>query len=433
MKWFRSLPLRRVTAALTAIGLLSGCTTSLPSIANPFPRLRGDKAFIRYWPPPKDSNQLRVAVKDNIDMKGIVTTAGSEYLAKNNPPAKEDAACLAPLRARGVHIVGRTNLNELALGASGMNGYFGTPKNRMGDSKRLMPGGSSSGSAVAVASGKADIAISTDTAGSIRTPAACCGVYGLKTTFGLISTKGVYPISPRHLDTVGPIAKDIPRLVQGMDLLKPGFAAQYAEAKATSPAPRSITVGRLYVPNTDPEIDRAIDAALAKANFKVVRLAPWFEEAWKQAQEYGNTIAVADGYVTDKELLKARGVTSTTKAAILLGEFKYGGDEYRRALAAKRVWQRQLQRVFQQVDFIALPTLRHHPLEIPFFSRFVLFEAQALALQNTVPVNYAGNPALAVPVPMDDEDVPLTSLQLIGPKLSETKLLNAGRIIESNG
>ncbi|WP_113959927.1 amidase [Roseimicrobium gellanilyticum] len=429
--WFQSLPLRRGVAALTAVSLLSGCTSSLPSFSNPFPKLRGDKAFIRYWPPPEGSTQLRVAVKDNIDMKGVVTAAGSEYLLKTNPPAEEDAACLAPVRARGVHIVGRTNLNELALGATGINGYFGTPRNRMGDSKRLMPGGSSSGSAVAVLNERADVAIGTDTAGSIRTPAACCGVYGLKTTFGLISTKGIHPISPRHLDTVGPIAKDVPNLVEGMDLLKPGFRSQYMNAMASEPGPRSLTIGRLYIENTDPKIDKAIDDALASANVKVVRLPRWFSEAWKEAMKNGNTIAVADGYVTDKELLKARGVTSTTKAAILLGEFKYDSEDYRKALAMKKVWQRQLDRIFQRVDFIALPTLRHHPMKVPIFSRFVLFEAQALALQNTVSVNYAGNPAVAMPVPMDDKKIPLTSLQLVGPRLSEAKLLNAARILAS--
>jgi amidase len=429
--WSQYSLLCRAVTGLTVLSLLTGCTTSLPSFSNPFPKLRGDKAFVQYWPPPADSTGLRVAVKDNIDMKGVVTTAGSEHLLKTNPPAEKDAACLAPVRASGAHIVGRTNLTELALGVSGINGYFGTPRNRMGDSKRLMPGGSSSGSAVAVSNGKADVAIGTDTAGSIRTPAACCGVYGLKTTFGLISTKGVYPISPRHLDTVGPIAKDIPNLVEGMELLKPGFRSQYRSAAAAEPGPRSITIGRLYIENTDPKIDKAIDDALAAANVKVVRLPQWFAEAWKEAMKHGNTIAVADGYVTDKELLKAKGVTTTTKAAILLGELKYNSEDYRRALASKKVWQRQLDRVFRQVDLIALPTLRQHPMKLPIFSRFVVYEARALALQNTVSVNYAGNPALAMPVPMDDENIPLTSLQLVGPRLSEAKLLNAARIIAS--
>ena len=422
----------RVTGMLTlicAMGLLSGCS---PVMMQPlFPKLRGDRAFIKYWPPPKEDTELRVAVKDNIDMQGVVTTAGSKYFARNAKPAAQDAACLAPVRARGATIVGKTNLNELALGVSGMNAYFGTPRNHLNDEKRLMPGGSSSGSAVAVASGRADVAIATDTAGSIRTPAACNGVFGLKTTYGLIPLKGVYPISPRHLDTVGPIARDVPTLVEGMDLLKPGFTGKYMQAMAAQPTGRSIRVGRLYVEGTDRQIDEAVDRALRAAGFTVVRLGPDFEAAWKDAMSHGNTIAVVDGYEVDKELMGTRGISTTTKAAIVLGNLQHDSHRYDEALAGKAAWQRQLRRVFQKVDFIALPTLKGNPLTVPLVGQFILFEARALAMQNTVAVNYAGVPAVAVPVPMDDKKVPLTSVQLVGPNLSEAKLLNAARILAS--
>lgn len=406
-------------------------TALLSSCGNPFPKLRGDRAFIKYWPPPEGSTQLRVAVKDNIDMEGEVTTAGSEYFAKKGQPAARDAECLVHLRERGVWIVGRTNLNELALGATGVNSYFGTPKNRLGDVKRLMPGGSSSGSAVAVAKGRADIAIGTDTAGSVRTPAACCGVFGLKTTFGLVSLKGVYPISAKNLDTVGPLAADVPNLVEGMDLLKPGTREQYMGEMSAHPTGRGIRVGRLYIPGTDDSVDKAVDESLRKAGFTVVRLDDRFEEMWEEARKHGQTIAVADGYVTDKELLGEKGVSANTKAAILLGDLQYNSDGYREALRFRPLWQRQLRRVFEKVDFIALPTIKSHPPKIPLLSRLVVFEARALALQNTVAVNYAGNPAIAIPVPMEDDRVPVTSLQLVGPRLSEAKLLNAGRIVTS--
>ena len=98
---------------------------------------------------------------------------------------------------------------------------------------------------MALASGMADVAFGTDTAGSIRVPAACCGVVGLKTTYGLIPLEGVYPVEPEHLDTVGPMGKDIDYTVQGMELLQDGFAAKYAAAKAAKPTARSIRVGRL--------------------------------------------------------------------------------------------------------------------------------------------------------------------------------------------
>ena len=137
---------------------------------------------------------------------------------------------LAIARQRYVQIVGKANLSEFAVAPSGFNEYFGTPASPLSSSRKLLPGGSSCGSAVAVASGMADVAFGTDTAGSIRVPAAWCGVVGLKTTHGLVPIDGVFPIEPEHLDTVGPMGKDIAHTVQGMDLLQDGFAALYAAA-----------------------------------------------------------------------------------------------------------------------------------------------------------------------------------------------------------
>ena len=258
-----------------------------------------DHAFIRYWPPPENEGGLRLAVKDLIDMKGYVTTAGSEYLSKTNPPATRDAACLAIARERNVRIVGKTNLTEFAITVSGKNRYFGTPVNRWDGKHKAIPGGSSSGSAVAVSTGRADVAFGTDTGGSIRVPAACCGIYGLKTTYGLVSTKGVFPISPKHLDTVGPMAADIPHLVEGMDLLQRGFASRYQAAVADKPSAPLIRIGRLYINGTDPAIDKAIDEALAAKGFKVFKLDERFRKRWAQAETDGKTIALGDAWLND--------------------------------------------------------------------------------------------------------------------------------------
>src|SRR6201997_1302602 len=184
--------------------------------------------FTAYWPIPANDNELCLAVKDNIDVKGVVTTAGSEYVARTSLPATHDAACLAISRARHIRIVGKANLSELTLSPSGLNDYFGTPRNPFSKLHQIIPGGSSSGSATAVDSGIADIAFGTDTAGSVRVPAACCGIVGMKTTFGLVSLRGVFPVEPKHLDTVGPMGRDVAHVVQGMDLLERGFAARYA-------------------------------------------------------------------------------------------------------------------------------------------------------------------------------------------------------------
>src|SRR2546428_10968733 len=124
----------------------------------------------------------RVAVRDVIDVEGTPTPAGSRALERRAGPAERDAACLAGARAAGARLVGKANLHEFAMLPIGTNPWFGTPINPLDPT--LIPGGSSSGSAVAVATEEADVALGSDTGGSVRVPAACCGVTGLKTTHG---------------------------------------------------------------------------------------------------------------------------------------------------------------------------------------------------------------------------------------------------------
>lgn len=419
---------KSVLSGLLLMSFFSGC--SLP-LSRPASQSR-DHAFIAYWPPSENSKQLRLAVKDLIDMTGMVTTAGSEYVARTSPPASQDAQCLELARERGVQMVGKTNLTEFAVTVSGWNKYYGTPRNRPDGKHTFIPGGSSSGSAVAVETGMADVAFGTDTAGSIRLPAACCGIYGLKTTFGLVSTKGVFPISPKYLDTVGPMAKDMTRLVQGMDLLQRGFAGRYERAVADKPSAREIRIGRLYLDGTDPAIDQAIDEALSAKHFKVIKLDPAFKAKWEQAQKDGKAVAYADVWLSNQKYLDKKGVSSTAKTVINLGKLDYP-DNYKTALKRRAAWQRDLRRVFGRVDFIALPTLQKLPPKFPFFGSSVVFELEVSNTQNTVAVNFAGNPALAMPIPMPAKEKTflVTSLQLIGPRLSEAELLNAGRLIES--
>lgn len=414
--------------------MLISAFSSCSSITDERDRRGLDFSFIKYWPQPESSNGLRLAVKDNIDMQGLVTSAGSEYLARNSPPATQDAACLALARERNVDIVGKTNLTEFTVTVSGKNRYFGTPVNRWDGKHKFIPGGSSSGSAVAVATGRADIAFGTDTGGSIRVPAACCGIYGLKTTFGLVSTKGVFPVSPKHLDTVGPMAKDIDHLVRGMDLLERGFAARYKDVVADQPMARHITIGRLYLNGTSSAIDKAIDDALTARGFDIVNINETFKrfkKSWEQAEKDGKQVALADAWANDWKYSDKKGVTADTKLVLAKG----GNDRdkgYQEALKRKVAWQRDLRRVFKVVDFICVPTLQSLPPRFPFWSSSVEFEWLVFEMQNTVGVNFAGNPALAVPVAMPKRKkfTPMTSLQLVGRPFSEAELLNAGRILE---
>jgi amidase len=426
MKILRGIVCKSFLLGLASIAFLNGCSL-LPSF---HPRLDGNRAFIVYWPPVGNNDGLKLAVKDNIDMKGVVTTAGSGNLDRKAEPALQDASCLALARQRNVQFVGKVNLSEFAVAPSGFNEYFGTPASPLSSSHKLLPGGSSCGSAVAVASGMADVAFGTDTAGSVRVPAAWCGVVGLKTTHGLVPIDGVFPIEPAHLDTVGPMGKDIAHTVLGMDLLQKGFLALYDSAVAAHPSAQGIRIGRLTLPDTDPKIDRAVDEALARTGFQIIPLSDAFVKEWEQAKKDGNTIAAAGAWLSDQQFLFARGVSARTKSAIRAGQLAYR-TSYDEAVGRQTQWQKTVDEILRTVDFIALPTMQTPPKRIPPNFKIGVMEVIMLKVQNTVAVNFAGNPALALPIPLRDDEVAVTSLQLIGPWLGEAQLLNAGRLVEA--
>jgi amidase len=360
---------------------------------------------------------LRVAVKDLIDMAGLPTTAGSRAVADTALPARRDAACIAGLRAamaRGeARFVGKTNLHELAYGISGINASFGTPVNPV-DPRRI-PGGSSSGSATAVAADEADIAYGTDTGGSIRIPAACCGICGLKTTWGRISLDGVRPLAP-SLDTVGPMARDVNGLIAGMALLEPGFTV-------ADVAPR--VVGRLAV-DAHPEINSAIDSALRAAGFSMqpitigelhdvitASVALLDAQAWATNAEL---VATAGGRIGRDVRDRLRRSATITDAQLSV------------ARAEISRWKATLDRLWERVELLAVPTLLGFPPLID--DAQAIFTIRGL----TSPVNVAGLPSLALPVPANGPraaDGPLpASIQLIGPANSEDRLLAAGAVLE---
>jgi amidase len=354
---------------------------------------------------------LRLAVKDLIDIAGVPTTAGCRAVADVAAPAGADAACLAGAReaerAGRLRIVGKTNLHELAFGVSGINPWFGTPVNPLDPAR--VPGGSSSGSAVAVATGEADVAYGTDTGGSVRIPSACCGTTGLKTTWGRVPLEGVFPLAP-SLDTVGPMARDVGGVIRGMALLEPGFAAD--------PLPPT-TVGRLRVP-CDPVIDAAVDAALAQAELEVHELDL---PGWDEAQSAAVTILLAEAWASDRAVLERdpAGVGTDVAERLRMGS-RVTDAEVAAARVVQGRWQAALAEAFGRVELIALPTLSAFP---PPLER----AAEMLKLRCTLPVNLAGVPALSLPVPSGG---PLpASLQLVGPAYSEERLVAAGLRIEA--
>jgi amidase len=355
---------------------------------------------------------VRLAVKDLIDVAGAPTTAGSRALAETAGPAERDAPCLAGARAAGARIVGKVNLHELAFGASGINEYFGTPVNPLDPGR--VPGGSSSGSAVAVADGDADIAYGSDTGGSIRVPAAFCGVTGLKTTHGRIPVDGVWPLSP-SMDTIGPMARDVAGAAAGMALLEPGFRVDAAAAAR---------IGRIRPAgvDADPVIDAAVDAALARSGLEVTEVEI---PGWQSARRTCDVIIDAEAAVSNQSLLADPARRDLISSLVLasLGEGEaVTPAQLLRAREEQQRWRAVMAAALREADLLALPT-------VPFFARPLEAPRRPGYLAFTSPVNLAGLPALALPVPTGQR-LP-ASLQLIGGPGTEALLLATGAMIEA--
>ena len=351
----------------------------------------------------------RLAVKDCIDIAGLPTTAGCPVVAEMAEPAGADAAVVTSAREGGARIVGKTGLTELCWSASGVNHWSGTPVNPR-DPRRL-PGGSSSGSAVAVATGEADVAFGTDTGGSVRIPAACCGVAGLKTAYGRVPVKGVYPLAPT-LDTVGPLGPDLAAVELGMRLLEPSFQAP--------DWPGPLTAGRVELPDrlgeAEPVVAAAVDRALAAAGVTVTRVPGW------DADAAGSAIGVlidAEGFRGNAYLMPyLRQLSPHVRRNLERGARLTPAD---RAVAerARTAVRAGFDRLLADFPVLVLPTLLGQP---------PLLGARGYPLTAlTGPASLAGLPALSLPVPAPGGLI--ASIQVIGP--TEERVLAFGRVIEA--
>jgi amidase len=352
---------------------------------------------------------IRLAVKDLIDLEGEPTSAGCRAAADRAEPAERDADCMAGAREAGARIVGKANLAELAYDAIGDNEWYGTPVNPLGAG--LMPGGSSSGSAVAVGRGEADVAYGSDTGGSVRIPSACCGTVGLKTTLGRVPLEGVWPLS-QSLDTIGPMAATVADVVRGMALLEPGFDA--GDTAAT-------TVGRLRIDGADPLVDAAVDAALAVAGLEVVEveLGGWSAELMTFI-----TLISGEAWLNNRHLLDDRdGISAKIAERVEMGAAFADHDPLERAHAAQRAWRDEVDALFGRVELLALPTLLGFT---PSLDGGPTFDMTAL----THPFNVSGHPAMSLPVPAQGSDLP-ASLQLVGPLEREDLLCATAALVEA--
>jgi aspartyl-tRNA(Asn)/glutamyl-tRNA(Gln) amidotransferase subunit A len=339
-----------------------------------------------------------LAIKDLIDMEGEASAAGSAALLRERPPARSDAPVIARLDEAGAVMLGRTNMTELAFSGLGLNPHFGTPGGAH-DAARV-PGGSSSGSAVAVAAGQACAALGSDTGGSVRIPAAFQGLVGLKTSDGSLPMEGTVPLSTT-LDTLGPIART----------LEDAWALWRA-MRAVPPAPFPEAPGplALLAPTTvlgeelEPEVEAAYDAGLAaleRAGHRIVRReAPALRELLGLYRRYGS-FAAHEAFALYEDLLGRAEPPIDPRVArrILAVRDRRSCDYIRLGYARDRLAAGFWDEV-REFDAVLAPTVRiraPRAVELEGDADAYL-RANAAVLRNTTVINLLGAPAATLPI-----------------------------------
>lgn len=353
---------------------------------------------------------LKVAIKDSIDIQGFKTVAGSRALL-NTEPAFKNAKVVDLVLQNNCQIIGKTNLHELAFGITGINHFTGTSINPKYPD--LIPGGSSSGSAAAVASGQVDFSIGTDTGGSIRMPAACCGVYGLKPTFARVSREGAWP-QQTSLDCVGPFAANIDMLIQAMSIICPDFKMDQL-AVDTPPKLAWLTV------NAEAQVLDTLQAYLSErgyADLPHVQLSH-FDAAYGAGMQVINFETwQAFGALTQTGLVGADVNTRLLNAA------KTSEAQVAEANQIREQLQQELDALLDQFDAILLPTLPQIPPKVADAGNTAAFLNMTALVR---PFNLSGHPALTIP--LETVDGQPVGLQIISKHHHDEQLCAIGKYI----
>jgi len=397
-----------------------------------------------------------VAVKDNISTEGVRTTCGSAMLEEYVPPY--DATVVDNLLDAGATIPGKTNMDEFGMGTTTETSAFGPVENPAAPGH--VPGGSSGGSAAVVAAGDADLALGTDTGGSVRCPAAFCGVVGIKPTYGLVSRYGLIAYA-NSLEQIGPIAPSVEEAAELLEVI-----AGPDERDATTHDARDHGTDYEYAPAADGDVDgleigvptelldgaedtvveqfwAAIEELEAQgASYHEVSL-PSLEHAVEAyyviaMSEASSNLARFDGVRYGKSggydgnwndsFAKSReeGFGEEVKRRVLLGTYALSAgyqDKYYKKAQDARAWvQQDFDEAFEDADVLASPTMPITPFEMGESLDDPL--KMYLADANTTPVNLANLPAISVPVG-DDSELPV-GLQIVGPSFGEKQIIRAG-------
>ena len=397
-----------------------------------------------------------VAVKDNISTEGVRTTCGSAMLEEYVPPY--NATVVERLLEAGATIVGKTNMDEFGMGTTTETSAFGPTENPAAPGR--VPGGSSGGSAAAVAAGEADLALGSDTGGSVRCPAAFCGVVGIKPTYGLVSRYGLVAYA-NSLEQIGPIANTVEDAAALLDVIagpdpkdgttrEIGAETDYASAADGDVDGLNIGVptellegaddrvvevfwdaitrledrGATYQEISLPALERAVEAyyviAMSEASSNLARF---------DGVRYGRSGGFDGNWNETFARARREGFGDEVKRRILLGTFALSAgyqDKYYKQAQDARAWVKQsFDDAFASVDVIASPTM---PV-VPFERDSTLDDPLRLYLAdaNTTPVNLANLPAISVPA--GEADGLPVGMQLVGPAFGERLIIRAASAV----
>jgi len=397
-----------------------------------------------------------VALKDNLCTRGIPTTCSSKILDGWLPPY--DATVVERLAAAGAVVVGKTNLDEFAMGSSTENSAFGPTRNPLDVSR--VPGGSSGGSAAAVAAGFAALSLGSDTGGSIRQPAALCGVVGVKPTYGAVSRLGLVAFAS-SLDQIGPFATDVADAALMLEAIAghdPADSTSIPEpfpslTPALSAGVEGLRVGRIVdLPaGADSDVDERLQAAfdaLAAAGAEIVDVeVPAFTygltayyliapaEASSNLARYdgvrfGSRVEAADTNAM-YTATRSAGFGAEVQRRIMLGTYAlsagYYDAYYGKALKVRRLIADDFARAYERCDVMLTPA--SPSVAFPFGSKTADPFAMYLCDTYTIPSNLAGHPAMSVPFGSGAEDLPV-GVQVLAPALGEPVMFQVAAELE---
>ncbi len=366
---------------------------------------------------------IPIGLKDLVDTAGVKTTCGSALFAERVPA--EDAAVVRRLKAAGAVLIGKQNMQEFAWGGTSASSYYGPVRNPW-DVERI-PGGSSGGSAAAVAAGMCFGAIGSDTGGSVREPAAFCGVVGLKPTYGAVSLRGIFPLA-LSLDHVGPLCRSVAdtllmlQVIAGYDKLDPTSVNWPVEldieALKTNTRWRIGIARRPFFDSIDTDVESAFEEALKvisgwAADVVEIELPP--TPAAIQGPE---VLALHAKHYASSPEKYGRWMQERLKQATAVDIVAY--VEARQELDRLR---RNIEDVFTEVDVILTPTVPVLPITVEEALKMTPDPAGELWLRNTRPFNAYGLPTISVPCGMSQSGLPI-GLQICGPKFGEASLLS---------